>query len=483
MTLKNRIILSLFSVVAIVFFSGCGTQTQSTYKIKLEVWGLFDESAVYADLIEKYKTFNPYIEDIKYRKFTPDTYKQDLLEALASGQGPDIFLIGNNWLPSFENKLAPVTGAITTEQEMRSNFVGVVFDDFMSNGQMYGAPLSVDSLALYYNKDMLNAVGIPLPPKTWAELNEAVKKITRINATGDIVQSGVAMGTAKNVNRPMDIFTLLMMQNGIELPKVANQRITLDQGIIGANGQTVQAGADALGYYTNFAKLTLSPGNVPNPLATWNFRMHNSIDAFNEGSTAMMLNYSWQAATIKNQNPKLNFGVAPVPQINVSKPVNIANYWAYAVAKNKMDVTVDANGKSIVAPMVTAKNDARIHEAWQFLKYLTMKNNGSLHLVNALTKTSKDFPITIDPALEYLKKTQKPTARLDIIEMQKADPVLSPFASGNLIAKSWYKADQDAIDSILADTIDSVVRGDVSIPDALKLASTRISVINAGRGN
>lgn len=464
--------------MAVLVFSGCGTSSQNSYKIDLEIWGLFDDSSAYTVAIENYKKINPYVGEIKYKKFTQETYKQDLLDAIAAGQGPDIFLINNAWLPSFENKLTPVTSAITNEQEMRNNFLDVVFDDFMSNGQMYGVPLSVDSLALYYNKDLFNAIGISLPPKTWHELDEDVKKITQINGTGDIIQSGIAMGTAKNINRASDIFVMLMMQNGIEMPKNKTQKASFDQGTIASNGQTVQVGAQTLDYYRKFATITLPPNNIPNPYYTWNFRMHNSIDAFVEGSTAMMFNYSWQIATIKSQNSKLNFAITPVPQISATKPVNVANYWAYVVARNKMDSAVGANGQIQTTPMSQIKNDARVHEAWEFLKYLTMKNNGSVHLVNAITKKSADFPMAYDPALEYLKKTQKPAARLDIIEMQKTDPLLSSFATGNLIAKSWYRLNPDSAQSVLDETIDSVVKGDVSINEALKLAATRITVLN-----
>ena len=90
---KSRIFLVILAVVIVPFFSGCGTATQSGYTVNLEVWGIFDDSTVYADIISQYKKINPYVGDIKYRKFSQDTYSQELLDALASGNGPDIFLI------------------------------------------------------------------------------------------------------------------------------------------------------------------------------------------------------------------------------------------------------------------------------------------------------------------------------------------------------------------------------------------------------
>jgi hypothetical protein len=120
-------------------------------------------------------------------------------------------------------------------------------------------------------------------------------------------------------------------------------------------------------------------------------------------------------------------------------------------------------------------NDVRTHEAWQFLRFLTLKNSGTITLYNGVTKNSKDFPINFDPATDYLKRTQQPAARRDIIESQKSDSNLGPFAAGNLIAKHWYQVEPDAVDKIFTDMIESVNRGDVTLHEALSLAKNKIN--------
>lgn len=472
---KIRIMLALLMVVAVPFFSGCGSQS-SGYLVNLEVWGVFDESLVYSEIINQYKKINPYVGEIKYRKFTQETYRQELLDALAAGQGPDIFLINNSWLPSFENKLEPAPTPLVSDQDMKNNFPDVVSADFMSGGKAYAVPLSVDSMQLYYNKDMFNAAGITSPPTTWQEFSEDVKKLTVIDSVGSIVQSGAAIGTAQNVNRAPDLLSLLMFQNGVEMPMQKGVKAKFDEGVIGSNGNVIQAGEQALGFYTQFAKLSLA-SNTPNPFYTWNSRNHYSVDAFAEGSVAMMFNYSWQNSSIKSKNPKLNFAVAPVPQIYPDKPATVANYWGYAVSRNKIAPAAGVGSAQTVAPV---SNEVRTHEAWQFLRFLTLKNSGTVTLYNALTKNSKDFPIAFDPALEYLKKTQQPAARRDLIESQKADSNLGPFAKGNLIAKHWYQVDPDETDKVFNEIIESVNRGDASLHEALVLAKTRVNYLVNG---
>lgn len=463
-------------ILVVPFFSGCGTDTASGYLVNLEIWGTFDDSMIYSEVINQYKKVNPYVGEIKYRKFSQDTYKQELLDALASGQGPDIFLISNSWLPSFQNKIEPAPTPLMNDQDMKNNFPDVVINDFMSDNKAYATPLSVDSMALYYNKDMFNAAGITAPPATWQEFNADVKKLTIIDAVGNIVQSGAAIGTGSNINRSTDLLTLLMMQNGLELPTKKGVVAKFDEGVTGADGNVVQAGEQALGYYTQFAKLNTA-SNTVNPFYTWNSRNHNSIDAFAEGTVAMMFNYSWQIAELKSKNPKLNFAIATVPQVNATKPITFANYWGYAVARNKVPAVSAVGGQPASAPV---SNETRTHEAWQFLRFLTLKNNGSITLYNAITKKSKDFPINFDPAIDYLKKTKQPAARRDIIELQKIDTEIGAFAVSNLFTKHWYQSDPTAIEKIFVDMIESVNRGDSALREALVLARNRVGYLSGG---
>jgi len=72
-----------------------------------------------------------------------------------------------------------------------------------------------------------------------------------------------------------------------------------------------------------------------------------------------------------------------------------------------------------------ATNDQRTAEAWKFVRFLTMPQSASADLpVAAASKESADF----DPAAEYIKNQAKPAARRDLIEKQKSDILLSPFA-------------------------------------------------------
>lgn len=467
---QRKILVAFAFILSLFVFSGCMKSKNPDYRVNLEIWGVFDSSDSLEKISGEYRKINPHIGEIKYRKFTVDSYKNDLIDALASGQSPDIFWINNTWTPSFKDKVEPAFDWLTNESEFRSNFVDVAINDFIIDKKIYAVPLSVDSLALYYNKDIFNSVGITAPPRTWEEFNEDVRKITRIDQNDNITQAGAAIGTAYNINRSTDVLGLLMFQNGVKMTNNEKTEVTFNKNVNLSNGQDVKGGENALEFYTQFARRNSS-------VYTWNPRMHYSIDAFYEGNTAMMINYSWQYNTIKNKNSKLNFAVAKVPQVSTNSPVNHANYWGMAVSKNKI-LSQDQKAKLAENGLTEANyNKARTYEAWQFLKYLTFKNNGSVTLFNSLNGNQASFAVKNDPAETYLADTGKPAARRDLIEKQKNDPILGPFAYGNLIAKSWYQWNPEETEKILAEAINSVNLGKSTVHEALDLAVNRINVL------
>lgn len=459
---KGKFIVGI--LVVLIVLGGCGCKEKpKEYSMNLEVWGVYEDSGDFQELFSGFQAVNQNIGHITYRKFTPETYRAELIDAMAAGKGPDIFMVHNTWIPSFENKIAAAPEYIINEQLFRQSLVDVAAFDFYKEGRVYGLPLTVDSLALYYNKDLFNAAGIVAPPKTWQEINDAVERLAKIDENGEITQQGIALGTAHNINRSVDLLGLLMMQEG-SMMSTPEGRAILDQAVT-VEGESKLPGENALRYYTQFARTS-------SPLYTWNKRQHYSIDAFIEGTSAMMINYSWQYETIQSKNEKLNFAVAEVPQLSIGKPVNYANYWGFAVAaRNETNAGAVAGDEDV---FIT--NEMRIDEAWQFLRFAGLPpQNGMMPIKNARSGETLYYPVEGDPTAMYLEKTGKPAARLDLLEQQFTDIVLAPFATGNLIARSWVQIDATANEAILAEAIDSVNMGASTVSEALELAASRIS--------
>lgn len=457
MSKKIPVAISLLLLCPIIF-SGCSLfNTQKTsYQVRLEVWGLFDDSDVFAKVISEYRKRNPRVTDIKYKKMEVESYENDLRDALASGKGPDVLLIHNSWMAKHKEKLSPSPDTVLGVKNVQDLFVDAVSNDFVRDGKVFALPLSVDSLALYYNRDHFNQSGIPAPPRTWAEFDAAAVRLTRIGTYGNILLSGAAMGASSDaaaagtgkINRATDVLTLLMMQAGAEMFDAQNGYASFANFTDSTleNESRMPPGQMALLYYTKFS-------NPASNVYSWNSQMHNSVDSFIEGKTAMMLNYSWLIPRIQSKAPKLNLGIAPVPQ-NIDSEgrgvnVNFANYWGFAVSKNK-SAEPENSAEEVETP---ATNDQRIFEAWQFVRYLTMPPAAS----QTLPKTaSSEDAAKFDPAAEYALAQKKPAARRDLAGMQSSDTLLAPFAQGNMIARSWPQPDDLAVEKIFNEMIDDI---------------------------
>lgn len=402
---------------------GCKLGKPEQQAADLVFWGVFDDFDVYKPLIEKFNTEFPNI-NISYAKKDYQTYEDNLLETMAAGTGPDILMIHNTWLPRYINRLVAAPTDLITFKDVQNNFVDVAASDFVSEGYIMALPLSVDTLALYYNKDIFNTKGIPQPPATWEEFLEAVETLTTRNEQGDIVFAGAAIGTANNVNRAVDILCLLMIQSGVQMVDDGYTQATFHQPIA-VDNETFYLGERALEFYTNFS-------NSFNSVYTWNNQLDYSLDAFARGQAGMMFNYAYNIPTIKSQSPFLNFGVAPMPQIKTAQvDVNYANYWGLAVSR-------------------TSKSSAA---AWQFINWLTQPENMQL----------------------YAQTTNAPVSRRDLITWQQGDPDLGVFSKQALTAYSWYQADNNVVEQSFANMIESVVGGKATIKEAVIKAADEIT--------
>lgn len=410
---KNQIIILAvigLAVIGLIFAFLFGRKDSGIPDVQGEVliWGVFDDSDVMRGLISRFQASYPKVK-ITYQKKTIDTYEKDLVNALATGSGPDIFYIHNTWLPKHIDKLTPTYQDYMTVSSFKDIFVDVAYEDFVADGEIYAVPLYADTLALFYNKDILNGVGIANPPATWEGLLSMVPSLTQKDESGNIVKSAISIGTAKNVNRATDILSLLMLQSGTKLFDKDNMQATFNRGAT-IGSVSYPSGEKALEFYTNFA-------NPRKTVYTWNGLVSYSIDAFLEGKVAMMLNYYYQVENLRQKSPHLKFGVSLMPQFkNSTQIVNYANYWGATVSK-------------------TSKNP---EISWLFVHFLTDK----------------------DQAREYLEKTNKPTARRDLVDAQRQESKeLGIFAQQSLSAYSWYQPDSDKIEKIFEKMIESTVDG------------------------
>ena len=417
--------------------------------VELTWWGTLDDPETFTEIISDYQQTHPHIK-ITYRKLREQEFEQELLNALAEDRGPDIVSIRNNAVVKYASKLEPLPAStrmaysITQKSlgikeetfiEIRENpsitpiqlqnlFVDVVRDDVIIDGKIYGLPLSVDTLVLFYNRDLFNNASIPLPPSDWLTVQENIKRLTFRNQSGALVQGGIALGTSQNIESYADILSLLMMQNGAQM--TVGRQATFGLVPPTATDRSYNPGPEAVRFYTDFA-------NSSKEAYSWNTDFPNSIDSFAEGRVAMVFGYHRHVQYLEAKRAgKLNYGIAKVPQIQAQgrTEINYASYWIQSV---------------------TQKSQYK-NEAWDFIQFLTRHNQ----------------------AKKYSEKTKRPAALRSLIQEQLTDDELQLFANQALTAKSWYRGnDPQAMESAFGQLIETVRQGG-TMREAIEIAAQKI---------
>jgi len=470
-TLKILTLLVGFSLI----LSGCSllggsTTTIKAEKVTLEFWGVFDTPEAYADIIKSYTTAHPNIT-INYKKLRWEEYESELLNAWAEDRGPDIFMVHNSWVGKYQTKLFPMPAETkipiliekksafknTTEtslevkktptpEKLKELFVPTVYGDAVRGNQIWGLPLAVDSLVLFYNRALFNTSNVIAPPKTWTELSGTdsisglAKTITRVDPANNqkIVRSAVAMGTASNNNRALDLVSLLMMQRG---------EILVDtNGLATYNSKSKsQGGESALGFYLSFA-------NPQKQNYTWNDSLATeATDSFVQGRLAMMFGYVYQYPFLRAQAPSLDIGIAGVPHLSADgsdyysgQSVNLANYWLLGVAKKSKHP----------------------NEAWGFINFATMDSFANAK--NILTYRAESY---LASNAGITTKLRTPALR-SLVAKYKDDEKFQPALSQVLTAKSWYRGkDPGALEQSVKQFINDFLYNNRNIRDAANLPS------------
>jgi multiple sugar transport system substrate-binding protein len=406
--------IGLVLVILILVFFNARQKANTTPPAKLTVWGTEDTASL-GNLVIAY----PYAQ-AHYVQVDPANYEAQLLSALAAGVGPDVFEISNRALPKWKSVLVPLQPPLSAQfgaLQLAQYFPDVVAQDFVSDGQIYGLPLSVDTLALIYNKDLFNSAGIAIPPTTWDDFDADIARLRALNSQGQLTQAGAAIGgSTASIPNAADLLSLLMLQNGAEM----TDNLFTSAKFAGSDG----TGLTAFNFYLQFA-------NAASPYYTWNDAMGDATASFVAGKTAILFGYQSDLANIKAKAPFLNIGIALMPQAKgASVAVNYPKYNGFVAAKA---------GQSV--------------DAWNFILYLTV--------------SSGDGKI-------YQGATGQPPALRNDIQSDMNDPNLSVFALQALTAKSWYEADPVKIDAIFGAAIRNVLDGAEDATKALKEAEVAV---------
>ncbi|MEI6499093.1 MAG: hypothetical protein WCO23_03965 [bacterium] len=399
-----------------------------------------------------------------YKRETLDTgYETRVLNSILSGLGPDVWAMPNDWVYRHKDKLAPmptVTDPKTKKTgpliDIKTSFVPAVAQSVAIGDQVYALTPSIEPLTIYWNpqvfqqtlrdfnklheadtdptlRDKVNKL-LAEPPKTWSEITEAIKLLTKKDAANNIIQSGMAMGT-KNIPNAQDILYLLMFQNGTQITSDDLKIATFNLSKNTTAGLKDIPGKRAFDFYTSFA----DPASAN---YSWNDALGNSIDAFAHGKVAMMFGYGSLEKKFLETYPDIQYRKAYAPQLGQEQ---------YTITDFTRFTAFGVSGISNNIPL-----------AWNFNVALATTYADSIAAANG----------TITPALKTT-----PSAVADTTLLQRDRPT-APEANELSTAKTFLKGRNPVIfDKYINDAIaaiNSKTRDSASIIDLTALDTTAL---------
>lgn len=415
----------IIAVVAVLMFSGIlpgyGGGLDAGKQFEITLWGTFP-----ADLMERFldefqkenKNFS-----IEYAQKQPENFETELINVLASGEGPDLWLLPQDLILKHKNKIQPISFETLAESDFKNIFIdeGELYLDY-GKQNIIALPFIIDPLVMFYNKNLFRNVGLTQPPETWAQFITASQILTVKDESGNIKQSGAALGEYSNIFYAKDILSALIFQTGNPIISQKDLKV-----VLGERADVLNSAETALRFYTEFS----NPRKIS---YSWNKFLDSSKEFFIKGRLAMYFSYASELKEIQEKNPNLDFSVSQFPQVLDGEiKATFGKIWGIAIsnqAKNKQ-------GAFLAAKSLVAKN--------------------SLETLSQLSGL--------------------PAVRRDLLGQKISDPYLSVFYKAAVWSWAWLDPEPEATSMIFKDMIESVNRRERDANQAISDAKRQLEVL------
>ncbi|CAH1216948.1 hypothetical protein PAECIP111891_04516 [Paenibacillus allorhizoplanae] len=355
------------------------TAVKKEEKVKLTFWrnsGNDTENAAYdklvASFMQKYPNISVEMTPIPY-----SDYDTKLRVSIASGSPPDIMALDAPTVGSYANAgaLKPLTTYFKTDGNME-DIPKSTLATYTYQNEIYMAPLTESSIAMFYNKKLFQAKGIPLPSKnpdepwTWDQVLEAAKKVN--DPANGIFGIDPAQGFGNAGGTAYFKYPIIWQLGGeIMSPDGKTSKGFLDSP---QTKKAVQFFSDL------YNKDKVSALEYP-------------PDPFPNGKLAITIDGSWSLANLKEKFPNFKLGedydIAPLPKGTTQAVAN--GSWALGIsAKSKHS-----------------------DEAWKFINWVTGEEGQKTY-----AGMTKDIPSRYSSAKAFPELNEYPK-NIFVIQNQK----------------------------------------------------------------
>ncbi len=412
-----------FIFLGVILFAGFGGEDDARSIGSVTIWGTVDENIIdklLSDLRREDKAF----AGVKYEEVNEAGFDEELAEALASGRGPDVFILSQYSILKHENKIFPIPYQNYPIRDFK--------DKFIEEGELYlggngvlGLPFIVDPLVMYWNRDIFSREGISVPPKNWEEFFALSNEITKKDDNLNILTSLISFGEFRNVNHAKEIISTLVMQAGSPITTRRDGEIDVVLAKKSEQGKIIPA-EEALDFFTQFS-------NPVKSVYTWNRSLPSSEKSFLAGDLAIYFGFASELEGLRTKNPNLNFDVTLIPQTNTDNNVTFGRMYGLAITRSSKNI------------------------------------GGSFDTIKNLTG---DFMLRKLSELNNL-----PPVSRNLLVNRPNNPYLDIFYKSAVFSRAWLDPNPEETSLIFKDMVESIISGRSRIGNAVNQAGSEIRVL------
>jgi multiple sugar transport system substrate-binding protein len=312
---KITVLLTALFILGGWVYAGGGTESKGAGKaVTITYWQYFYQTKVELmdELIADFEAKNPGIK-VEQVHFPYENYNQKVASSVPVGTGPDVINLFYGWLPLYVKAgyLQPLPSGEFSADYFKSNFFSFVEESVKFDNQYYSVPTAVRTLAFIWNKKLFKEAGLDpeRPPQNLDELLDYAKKLSKYDAQGNLIQSGLGLFPAGQGHSW--IREVLIRQFGGVPYSADGRRVSYN----------TPQGAAALKWYTDriIRDRVGAPSFAPDDGA-----------AFRIQTIAMNIDGSFRIATLKSAEG-LDWAAAELPSHNGIKS-NYASFWTNSIA-------------------------------------------------------------------------------------------------------------------------------------------------------
>jgi multiple sugar transport system substrate-binding protein len=397
-------------------------------QVSFMVFGDPAELAAYQALVAAFEEDQPEIDVELVHIPSPSDYRLRLGADFAAGDPADIVLINYRRYAPFAamGVLEPLAPYLRRSDVISdADFFAVATDPFRWRGQLMCIPQNISSLAVYYNRDLLDAAGLEYPDDdwTWDEFLGAAQALT-LDIDGDGRTDQYGLGTEASIFR----LAPFVWQNGGEL-------VVLESGLRPIKlALDSRAAREAIEF---FVALQTEHGVVPDALAE---AAENSESRFLNGRTAMFLN-SRRGVPTYRRIEAFDWDVAALPQ--GEQEAGILHSDAYCMAA------------------ATEDKDA----AWTFIEFANSPEGQAIVARSGRTVPSLMDVASSDAFLDPEAKPANSRVWLDSVDTLRGVPVMA----------GWVD-----VEEFTGDELERALFGNATIDETIEAMVTRTLPFFAG---